>query len=99
MMTEHEIATSIRGSIRAIGVPARAVGVRVNAYSLGATVIVTIKAIPALAHLDAIKALAKAAQDTSGGIFVRVDASPAIAARRALIALSSQVAAELEIAA
>lgn len=93
--TENEIAATVRAAIRALGVPARAVGVRVSTYSMGASVIITIKAIPALAHLDAITAIAKASHDASGLIFVRVNASPALAAKRALIDLSAQVAAEM----
>ena len=42
MQTSTEIAAAIRAAIRDLGVPARAVGVRVDKYSLGATVYVTL---------------------------------------------------------
>lgn len=65
MQTSTEIAAAIRAAIRDLGVPARAVGVRVDKYSLGATVYVTLRAAPALSHLEAIQAIAKAHERVS----------------------------------
>ena len=106
MTTENEIAATVRAAIRAMGVPARAVGVRVSKHSLGATVYVTLKAAPALAHLEEIKAIAKANESVSrcpvtgaalcgGNIHVWVNAGPAITDQRALIERSAQVTAEM----
>lgn len=106
MKTSTEIAAAIRTDIRALGVPARAVGVRVSRYSLGATVYVTLRAALALPYLDAIQAIAKRHERVSrcpttgeilcgGNVHTSVIAGPAYADQRALIELSAQVTAEM----